>query len=621
MSFGTPLALLFLLLGIPVILLYLLKQRRRRVQVSSLLFWDQVLRDEQTVASFTKLRRLRSLLLHLLILSLIAFALSRPIFGVDALSARRVVLLLDTSASMTVQEEEATRFDTALDLARDVIGGMSFGDTMMLVSVNETAEVIAPFTDSRNELLEHIDAIEVSHAASRFEHAWKLIENLPPDERPTEVYVVSDGAYEAAEVDVPEKTKFAYLSVGSESANAGITAFEVRPLPALPQEFELLAECTNETDDDITAPYTLTVGERLVDAGEVSIPAGGQERKSLRQLSTEGGAVVLTLEYEDAFPLDNAAYAVLPAVIPIPVTLVTEANLFLESALATDDGLALEMQFPSTYDAASDAAIVTIFDRCPPESMPQGNAIFIGTWPSNAGIATDGNLEEPIITEWDRDHPINRHLNLTNVSIESAFRAQADESWTPLIESFGDPLALYRETATGRALVVPFDTVSSNLPLRVAFPILLANAVREMAESNRNETWQSRTIGEVLTRDEIDTLSDIEEPIGVVLGPGESIPEESDAEDVAGLVNVFNAGVYRAALASGETAPLFAANLANRAESRIAPSDELPVITDEPVPLIENGLRLGSEPWILLASCAAALLLAEWFLFHRRWVE
>ena len=64
MGFAQPIMLAFLGLFIPVIALYLLKQRRRRVQVSTLLFWDKILKDEQTVTSLTRLKKILSLLLQ-----------------------------------------------------------------------------------------------------------------------------------------------------------------------------------------------------------------------------------------------------------------------------------------------------------------------------------------------------------------------------------------------------------------------------------------------------------------------------------------------------------------------------------------------------------------------------
>src|SRR5690606_13663620 len=104
MAFAHPLALSLFLLFVPVLLLYLLKQRRRHVQVSTLLFWDKVLRDEHSVTSMTRLRKLLSLLIQLLIIALLTLALARPTLSKDLLGARRVVILLDTSASMTTQE-------------------------------------------------------------------------------------------------------------------------------------------------------------------------------------------------------------------------------------------------------------------------------------------------------------------------------------------------------------------------------------------------------------------------------------------------------------------------------------------------------------------------------------
>ena len=73
-NFAQPVALLGFALFIPVILLYLLKQRRRRLEVSTLLFWDKILRDEQTVTSLTRLKKLLSLLLQLLFIALLTLA-------------------------------------------------------------------------------------------------------------------------------------------------------------------------------------------------------------------------------------------------------------------------------------------------------------------------------------------------------------------------------------------------------------------------------------------------------------------------------------------------------------------------------------------------------------------
>ena len=235
MSFLTPLAFLGFLLFIPVILLYLLKQRRRRIVVSTLMFWDEILRDEHSVASITKLRKILSLLLQLLVLSLLILALAQPILAKDTLGARRVVILLDTSASMLTSESSQSRFALAQANARDVITGMASGDTAMLVSVGAHPETVMPFTSSRRTLREALDGVTAGHGGTNFGDAFALLKQLPPDERETWVYVISDGAFDAVPFDGDDKMRFAYLPVGEATDNVGITAFQVRPLPALPR--------------------------------------------------------------------------------------------------------------------------------------------------------------------------------------------------------------------------------------------------------------------------------------------------------------------------------------------------------------------------------------------------
>ena len=57
MSLLTPLALLLGLLAVPILILYMLKLRRREVEVSSTLLWQLLLRDREANAPWQRLRR------------------------------------------------------------------------------------------------------------------------------------------------------------------------------------------------------------------------------------------------------------------------------------------------------------------------------------------------------------------------------------------------------------------------------------------------------------------------------------------------------------------------------------------------------------------------------------
>lgn len=622
MTFAQPWFLLGFALFTPVILLYLLKQRRRRVEVSTLMFWDKILRDEQTVTSLTRLKKLLSLLLQLLFITLLTLAASRPSLSGNLTGARRIVLFLDNSASMLVQEGSDTRLDLARAKARGVVRGMSSGDSLMLVAVAAEADVIHPFTDSKKDLQEAIDHVLPTHGATDFKKAMQLVEQLPADDRETHVYLVTDGAFDPIDIEPPAKTRFAYLRVGSRSDNVGISTFSVRPLPSSPRDFQVHLEITNDSEKDRRVPIELRVGGRLADAFEFNVPAGKSITRTLRQFSAQGGEIEAFADVKDSFPLDNHAYAALPRPRPIRVRLVTPENLFLQSALATDEDVEIDVVKPEKFAASNDVA-VTIFHGWHPTITPQGNLIFIGDWPDDIGLKKRGELKKPLFTEWQRDHPVNRHLALQNIAIEKATGVEPTAAWQKLASSFNEPLVLLREETGRKALVIAFDTSSSDLPLRVAFPILVANAIRYLNGEDTTERWVSPPIGALLTCAEATRFSAPTEagsnaaPRAVLSPDGTRIPFAS----ANALVPVTRAGFYRLETTAGETNVLFAANLSSPRECRIQPSDTLPLRAKHPIAEIKQGFRLGFEPWILLAAFAALLTIIEWVLFHRRVIE
>jgi hypothetical protein len=100
MSFLTPLAFAAFALSLPLVLLYFLKVRRRERRVSSLLLWQAVVRDREASTFFQRLQRDPLLILQLLALLALTLALARPVATVMGEGARKVVVVLDTSASM-----------------------------------------------------------------------------------------------------------------------------------------------------------------------------------------------------------------------------------------------------------------------------------------------------------------------------------------------------------------------------------------------------------------------------------------------------------------------------------------------------------------------------------------
>src|SRR5437879_2856956 len=128
MKLANPTALLWLALAIPIVGFYILKIRQRRVPVSTTLFWREIFEEKPPRSIWEKLRHLLSLLVQLAFLILLVFALGEPFFRWQLLEARRVVLVVDNSASMSATDVAPSRLARAKEEARGLIDSLRFRD-------------------------------------------------------------------------------------------------------------------------------------------------------------------------------------------------------------------------------------------------------------------------------------------------------------------------------------------------------------------------------------------------------------------------------------------------------------------------------------------------------------
>src|SRR6476646_1289661 len=128
MSLAVPLALAWSLLAIPIVIFYILKIRLRRVPVSTTIFWQQIFDAKRPRSLWQILRHLLSLLVQIVWLLLLVFALAEPFFTWEILQARRLILVVDNSASMRATDVTPTRLDAAKRLGKQLISGLRFRD-------------------------------------------------------------------------------------------------------------------------------------------------------------------------------------------------------------------------------------------------------------------------------------------------------------------------------------------------------------------------------------------------------------------------------------------------------------------------------------------------------------
>src|SRR5436309_15630521 len=117
-----------------------------------------------------------------------------------------------------------------------------------------------------------------------------------------------------------------------------------------------------------------------------------------------------------------------------------------------------------------------VLDDVTPSVWPRQSVLAIHTMNTN-WFASAGSVDAPAIVDWQSTHPLLRFVSFDNVSIARTLAVKTPTWALSVADSPPTPLILAGELARQRIVWLGFDTLESTWPLRVSFPIFIANAV------------------------------------------------------------------------------------------------------------------------------------------------
>lgn len=626
MGFLAPLGLLLFGLAAPLIVLYLLKQKREDRTVSSTLLWRKVVDDIQARHPFQRLRANLLLLLQLLVLALCALALARPVVRATAERGRALAVVLDVSASMQAADADegggggTTRFEAARDAAREVLRNLRGADRAMLVLAGRGARTAKALTSDRNELLRALAEARAEQTRGELRDAVVLAgAALKPFGEGGEVHVFSDGGGADAlpsEKEVGAAIRFHRFGTGAR--NAGITGLDVvRGRDGRVEVFVTVENAGGERakrflvlhhEDQAVASKALD----LAPASEESVvfreplPPG---RIAVRLAPGDGGGAAAAA---DVLPADDAAFAVLAPPERIGVAIVGTSHRTLERALEKAGDVDI---YGGPLEAFRDDPKyrLVIYDGVEPkaDALPQKPVLVFGARAALPGVKVGEEVEGPQIIGWERDHPLLRFVDLGGVAIARARPLALDGPGRPLIRSDRGLLALEARSRRDPLVAVGIDLRESTWATEEAFPVFVLN-VLQMVRRAGGELGPDR----IQTGEPLSVRAPAPEAAVAVVVPSGGRIERRAREGRADFLETGEAGFYRIEAPGGQSA-LVAANLLERTETRIAPRAVLDA----------GGKAVAAEAavapanreiwrWIVLAGLLA--LLAEWWVYHRR---
>jgi hypothetical protein len=189
-----------------------------------------------------------------------------------------------------------------------------------------------------------------------------------------------------------------------------------------------------------------------------------------------------------------------------------------------------------------------------------------------------------VLADMRRDHALLRQLDLGDVNIAEARRLVLAAGDVAVAGSFGVPLIVARERPGLRIAATSFAPHRSDLPMRPAFPLFVANAL----------AWAG-------------TKTEMHDAPAAVTGA--TLRVRDDLPEIA----IARTGFH----AVGDE--VVAANLGDARESDTTPARVLALaghtLAPPDPPVVRPTVRAGiAALWLVLA-----LLLVEWVSYHRRW--
>tara|TARA_R110002073_G_scaffold147687_1_gene300428 strand:+ start:8132 stop:10255 length:2124 start_codon:yes stop_codon:yes gene_type:complete len=325
-----------------LVILYFLKLRRVPREVSSTLLWKKAIQDLQANAPFQKLRRNLLLFLQLIILGLILLALAQPRSTATASAGRKLVILIDRSASMRAIDGEIARSTpiTRLEIAKERAIGLVEGlaspslfeeankaDEAMVIAFDRSAEIVSQFTSDKQSLINAINGIAQTDGPSSIEEAYRLAQSQRPNRvfidtgptgegtDPVEIegikggdayffHLFSDGKISDLDVvradeDVAEAPSFEYHAVGdASSVSVGLTALRAERDYEDPTKLSVFVGVQSTDPNPRSVDAELLVGGAVVSVRSVVLEgAEVDEQTGMREASS--GGVVFELNEPD----------------------------------------------------------------------------------------------------------------------------------------------------------------------------------------------------------------------------------------------------------------------------------------------------------------------------------
>jgi len=589
-----------------VLLIYFLRARNLRHDVSAVFLWEQLQFGHRTKLARFRLRLDRILLAQLAGLALLVIAAAGPGVRVDRPALSAMAIVIDGSASMSgTTADGRSKEDAARAEAVRILE--TYPDTPVTVlQWSLDPEILAALGDGRGVARSAIAEFQANWTGDGTVVSLEVLLESQQESRLYErVFLITDHAV----ADLPTSIPVHAVPISS-GGNVLIDVFNVR---GQPNGAGVVVFAGVRNDDTRVRETELRVSDG---SSRVRLPlvlAPGERQSFVLPFpGARGVAYTAELTPGDGASFDDIRYYALPQAMPRVGVWFGENDPFLRAAIEVSGPTlwteeATEAQFAVINGADALHALGDESGR-----LPLGNLFLVSVAPAPDELTADYQTMRAVAV----GDPILKGISPEQLRVDLSSLPDVGqgemlpEDAVALVVSAGRPILSTGVSETGRWVALVPDLWATNLPFSVDFPLLVANVLAYLVPRVESAASTPAEPGDAIDLAWAGPEARIVDPMGDLV---ESVfgREAGTAGNSGGILMVDTPGFYE--VRSPSAAVLLASNIAV-SESVFVSTLEMGE-TDRP-DRSEMGV-LGLWPWFALAACV--VLLAEAAAYHGVW--
>ncbi|MBS4172336.1 BatA and WFA domain-containing protein [Bacillus sp. FJAT-49736] len=466
MGIMNPIYLILSLFIIAVIVFYLFRKQYKSTIIPSNLFWEQVMNEWQASPWIDKLQRNLLLLLQLLILFCLMLSLIKPFWLVKGVEGDHIIFIVDTSASMSAQEDGITRFDQAKQEMNDIVNKLT-GQDVTIITAGNTPVVTLKKEDSKSIIKSRLKKLQLSYQSDNLEKAIHMAESLAKNNN-TSIHIYSDSVKKKEISNFASSIPIQVHNIGQSGTNVSLQSFGVAE-----RNGKLIGIAVIENQGNKKQSFHLKIRFEKEELSKQRVAIGANSQKIIQIPSLpKRDYYTANITAKDNYPVDNVRTAVFSPTYN-KIYAIGEVNPFIIKGFETVGVNVIQLSEKDWEKESKDGIILT--ESIPTEKWHTSLPIF----------AVNPNKENHVLVQKEietKNDSLLQYVNFSKTYVKSAASINPSKTMDIIAQSGSVPLLEKGEINGVRVIALNFRIEDTDWPLHPGFPIFLYQSYQWLSE-------------------------------------------------------------------------------------------------------------------------------------------